>query len=260
MNGSVLWKILSPSGQSSYLMGTMHVKDNVAYTHVRKAESKLSYCTHYFGEIDLDHAQEIIQPEDYLLPKGQHLRQLISVRHYQKMAAVLAKVYGVSLDGLGHFYPLMIVNQISEILLKEDNALALDHYLWMKAKEEGKQMGGVEAVDRQVEILHSLDLDSQIKALKDLCRRVRQFNKSVLKLVSLYEQEDIQKIYQLSKKQLGKLRTLMLYERNLNMADFIANQAHLNAFYAVGAAHLGGNKGILALLKRRGWQLMPLRS
>ena len=83
-----------------------------------------------------------------------------------------------------------------------------------------------------------------------------KFNRSVLKLVDLYEKEDIHKIYIMSKKQLGKLRDIMLYERNEQMAEFIDQHKSINAFYAIGAAHLGGEKGVLTKLKRRGWQLI----
>ena len=60
MNGSVLWKLSCRDGAVSYLMGTMHVKDNVAYTHIQKALHVLEFCSHYFGEIDLDEATQII--------------------------------------------------------------------------------------------------------------------------------------------------------------------------------------------------------
>ena len=255
MNGSVLWKLEHPDGRIGYLLGTMHVKDNAAYAHVEKALDTMSFCTHYFGEIDLTEATDIIQPEDYLIPGEQSLESLITPRHFKRMSKILQKAYELELKLFSRLYPLMLINQISELLLQEDNTMSLDQFLWTKAMEQGKTMGGVEAVNRQIEILHSLDLNTQLKALKDLCQNVRKFNKSVLKMVKLYEQANIQAIFKMSKKQLGALRKIMLYERNSDMASFIDAHQFSNAFFAIGAAHLGGDKGVLNLLKKKSWRL-----
>jgi len=56
----------------------------------------------------------------------------------------------------------------------------------------------------------------------------------------------------MTKKSLGKFRHILLYDRNVNMSNTIASIIHKKpTFFAVGAAHLAGNKGILALLKRK---------
>ena len=76
-----------------------------------------------------------------------------------------------------------------------------------------------------------------------------------------YLRQDIQQLYRVSRKQLGKLRNLLLLDRNKRMAKrmvrMYSNETH---FMAIGAAHLWGDKGVLSLLRKKGMILKPVRS
>jgi len=48
-------------------------------------------------------------------------------------------------------------------------------------------------------------------------------------------------------------------KRNINMTKtIIKNSRKQSVFYAVGAAHLGGPKGIIALLRKKGYTVEPV--
>jgi len=58
---------------------------------------------------------------------------------------------------------------------------------------------------------------------------------------------------------MGKLRKMMIDDRNFIMADRIAKMtSQQTAFVAVGAGHLGGKKGVLRLLKLKDIKLKPI--
>ncbi len=88
----------------------------------------------------------------------------------------------------------------------------------------------------------------------------KRFHKQLMKLIKLYEDQDIQGLYKNSKSGLGRLRKVMLYDRNKIMIERIQEQvAERNpSFFAVGAAHLGGTKGVLVGLKRMGLHVRPI--
>jgi uncharacterized protein YbaP (TraB family) len=55
------------------------------------------------------------------------------------------------------------------------------------------------------------------------------------------------------------MRVKLLDERNRKMAVRIAEQGRLNSlFVAVGASHLSGKNGLIALLKQAEYQLEPI--
>ena len=64
--------------------------------------------------------------------------------------------------------------------------------------------------------------------------------------------------YKKSIENLGSFRKILLFDRNEFMTDRIHNNMATATFYAIGAAHLAGQKGILNLLKKRRYQLNPV--
>jgi uncharacterized protein len=55
-------------------------------------------------------------------------------------------------------------------------------------------------------------------------------------------------------------RKLMIYDRNIIMANRMVGLSEENScFFAIGAAHLPGQKGVMALLKRQGYKIVPVK-
>jgi uncharacterized protein YbaP (TraB family) len=70
----------------------------------------------------------------------------------------------------------------------------------------------------------------------------------------------VQQLYKMVKKNSKGMRPLMLYRRNEVMAERIgALVQEQRVFAAIGAAHLGGGKGVLRLLKKQGLTLHPVQ-
>ena len=81
----------------------------------------------------------------------------------------------------------------------------------------------------------------------------------MLELAALYQKANIKKLYKKVKKSSKGMRQLMIYNRNQNMADRLADFAAQHAICAaVGAGHLSGKRGVLNLLKQKGFELKPI--
>jgi uncharacterized protein YbaP (TraB family) len=81
------------------------------------------------------------------------------------------------------------------------------------------------------------------------------------KLVTKYFDEDIKGLYELmsSEGMMNDFKEIMLDNRNI--AWVLALQEEMKAqklFIAVGAGHLGGEKGVVSLLREAGYQLTPI--
>jgi len=116
----------------------------------------------------------------------------------------------------------------------------------------------LETLEEQASIMEQLDLPRQLKMLKKAAANIHKFRKSVTTLGTCYEEERIYDLYMMTKSSLGEFRSVLLYNRNNLMADRIEARLDQATFYAVGAAHLAGNQGILTLLKRKGLSLEPV--
>lgn len=256
---SVLWKISSARFHHiSYLFGTMHIKDNIAYTHLNRALEKMEHCQVVACEYNLDQALGKGMDGVFMLPDQKHLVDYIGERKYNKIKNIILKSFGLDISPLSRLLPMTLISILTEKILNEDNAISLDQKIWNEGIARNMEMTGVETFDGQVSIMKRIDVDYQIKMLKDVCRSVSSFRKKILSLTDMYKEQKIHQLYKVSKKSLGKYRDLLLFKRNKIMSDSITLMAqNNNAFIAVGAAHLSGKKGLLFLLKKEGFTVTP---
>jgi uncharacterized protein YbaP (TraB family) len=104
-----------------------------------------------------------------------------------------------------------------------------------------------------------ISLEFQLKQLKDICRNVNKFRKTLKKLSLSYKNQDINKLYKVSKKAMGALKYKLIYERNSIMTQNILKLSNNHAtFISIGAAHLAGKHGVLRLLKDQNCILKPI--
>ena len=236
----------------------MHVKDDIAYSHIDKAINALYKCRDFMTEIDLAIAQEIIRPTDYYLPNNGRISEFLGNRKFEKAYNILEKAFDFNLKLVDRLFPIFVVSKLTESILSEHNSLPLDAYLWEQAQRLNMNCTGLEEPQDQVKVLNAMDINLQMKMLKDTVSNVSKFKKSTLKLIKAYQEQDIQFLYKKSIENLGSFRKILLFDRNEFMTDRIHNNMATATFYAIGAAHLAGQKGILNLLKKRGYQLNPV--
>jgi len=260
-NKTLLWRINhSDRSQYSYVFGTMHVRDNAAFQHLDFVSAKIRECEAFATEYHLDEGQIHISSDFVYLPDGKSLTDYIPLKKYKKLQKSILKSFQIDLDLFKRLQPLFINNLIGERLLSKDKEYALDSYLWDFAKSENKTLLGIETWQEQLVTLEKLTLEYQIKGLMDIGKSTQKYRRALNKSVQDYVKGDFQKLYQAAKKGSGDKRKILLYNRNIIMADRIADftQEH-TIFAAIGAGHLGGGKGVLRLLKQKGLVVKPVK-
>jgi uncharacterized protein YbaP (TraB family) len=148
---------------------------------------------------------------------------------------------------------------IDEQMLQNEMPEALDRHLWNYAQELGKTCMGVESLSEQIELLRKMPIEQQIQGLLSVGRNVSSQRRRVRSLTRAYEHGDIYRIYQMARRGSGKIRHSMIFNRNQHMADRLAEMMQSDTlFFAVGAGHLAGDKGVIRLLKKQGFQVRPV--
>lgn len=243
----------------SYLFGTMHVQDQTAFSFVDDAYDKLKKCNKLALEFDLDQAPKTLDPSLVSLPEGLSLDLLIPVKKFKKARAFLIKTCQIDLWQLRFFTPLFIINTLTSQLLSKDMPVALDEHLWRYAKENGIPGIGIETYQEQLQILSQIPMEQQLKDLLSICQNMKAYRRKVTKLSTVYASGDIFRIYRAAKKSASGVREELLYRRNVIMANRMASLARQEpVFFAVGAGHLAGGKGVLRYLKRHGAKIRPV--
>lgn len=239
----------------------MHVRDHAAFGDLEQIREKILEMDYYYSEMDLEMAPDPEMISFQVMPGEQTLRTIIPEKKYLKLQHSIQKSFGIDIQIYDHFYPMILSNLIQTTVLENQSELILDYHLYQMAREEGKKMRYLESLETQLDIFSKISLEAQLKSLLQLGRQPNKAKKQLKALVQDYAERNTRQMYHRTQKQLGKLRHKLLYDRNVKMAEKLAEELQeTRAFVAVGAAHLFGYKGILRLLKNAGYQIRAVEA
>ncbi len=257
---TLIWQFQKEgSDNCNYLIGTMHVRDERAFQFEEMFKTAILKCSQFATELNLDEAENLDMVSVTTYPNGTTLSHLIANKVYKKIDAVLQKQTGVGLAQFEIYHPIMVTNFLTESLLSKDRWHSLDTMLWHFAKKNGKILRGVETTDEQMSVLKKMSVEEQLKGLREMVSHFSKFRKQIQHMARLYEQADIQKLYKEAKKSTRGSRQLLLYKRNIIMAERLSDMADEGSICAaIGAGHLAGSKGVLRLLKKKGYDITPI--
>ncbi len=238
----------------------MHVQDNRAFSYAEKAKSCISLCEEFYTEIHFDSLSNSLMFDAQKLPEGTSLLSLLGEKKFAKADKIIRKCFGIPLIHMNEILPMIVVNQLVMKFLLEDQAEHLDMTLFKFAQELGKTTKGIETIEGHIAVLKSIPLNLQRKQFLEFVRNPNKYKKKTAALADLYAKGDIYSLYKISKKSMGDIKGIMIYQRNQDMADYIFKNQKKSAFYAVGAGHLAGKKGILKILKNKGYKTKPIKS
>ncbi len=181
-------------------------------------------------------------------------------KDYDKARNQFLKSFHIDLDHLKHMHPLMIMSLLSTSALTREHLISLDEHLWNFAVSHDKEVSGLESFEKQLQLLTSIEPAGLYRELKSLASNPGKIRSNTQKGLSLYLHGKTHQLYMLSKASVGRLRKKVIHERNLDMAHVID---HLDVskqyFITVGAGHISGQVGLVALLNKSGWNVKPLK-
>jgi uncharacterized protein YbaP (TraB family) len=130
------------------------------------------------------------------------------------------------------------------------------------AKEQQKEIYGLETVASQMAIFDKQPYEEQLDDVVKLLKEEDFMKDMFTKMINLYKAEDIGGLYNYMDDYFDNDEAMMhrlLDERNQNWIPLIGqNSKEAGTFYGVGAGHLGGNQGVISLLKKAGYTVTPV--
>jgi len=237
----------------------MHVSDERAFHAEELVKEKIKNCDAFALEFNIETADMNLKSDAMNLPEGVTLDSLISPKKFEKISRRFMRMTGYDLMQFNHSIPMQITNFITSIIFSNDRLKSLDETLFLYAKEQNKILLGIETFEEQLAIMSKIPIKNQVQGLLNAFKSIKQFRKQALKMTDLYVKADIDQLYKSGKKSLGTERKLLLYDRNELMVDRINNMMKEQSIVcAIGAAHLAGKKGVLRLLKKKGYKVKPV--
>jgi hypothetical protein len=200
-----------------------------------------------------------------MLPSSQSLDKVLSPATLvlvQKATGDLGSAGGP----LMRFKPWMLAITLQGMELMKagfDPALGLDQHFYDRAKESGKAVQGLETVDFQISRFDTMTMEQQDRMLAETLKELATETATVGKLGDAWKAGDVPAIERIALADLKSdpaMYQRLLVERNNNwMPKIEALFARRGrALVVVGAAHLVGPDGLLALLKAKGYTVEQL--
>lgn len=257
---SLLWEIKPPQqNKPSYLFGTMHVRDERVFASIDKLTTYLHQCDAFAAEFDFEEIDMAALEQASSLPNQDSLSTALSPNIYKKLEKIVVRETQQSLELFENRSPMFLLNLLAEVQLSAEQQVALDKVLYDFAQQANKTLLGLETFEEQLAVFKLVNLKEQYRSLKQVATNFKRYKRSLHKVTQAYFEGNIHKLYQQSKRSIGSLRRVLLYERNAIMAArFETFTQDQTLFAAIGAGHLAGAKGVLRLLKHKGYQLRPL--
>lgn len=262
---SLLWEI-SGNGISkpSYFFGTMHLMCAEDAELTETVKSLIKYVDQIYLEVDMDNASELLTGILDLRNKdGQRLQAALTKDDYKKVKSFFEKYQpSIPFSVLELQPPLMISSSLFELLLPCKQKNGVEIKIIDEAYKEKKETKGLETIAFQSTIFDCIPYEDQANDLLKSIESLEKTRKAMNEMIQVYKDQDIEKLYSLSVNEesiVSSYLDLLLFKRNRNwIGQFPAIVKNKSTLFAVGAGHLGGEKGVLQLLKQNGFTIRPL--
>jgi len=256
-HNALLWELShNDVSHKSFIFGTIHLYKDEYQIFLNELESLMPKVLKVYTETSLDGTHHNRQA-DYV--PSVHLKHELGVKKWEKASRILKKACNVNLSEYERVMPMIIVQMISLKMLGLDRMPSIDALIYQIAARYEKEYAGIETNEEQIKIMSEIHMRYQVASFQSMVKNIGAFRKKMKKLVQLYEDQQIHRLYKSSLKDMGQLRNILLYNRNNLMAGRITKgHFEMPTLFTFGAGHLSGNKGVLALLKRMNYKLRPV--
>ena len=279
-SAQLLYKI-SGNGlaKPSYVVGTHHFGSITMVNNIKGVYPALTETDQVYGELILSDAAKMdsvkYMQNAMTLPDGKTLKNYLTTDEYTRLNKWLRAAMGNDLNGntqmtqqMARMTPMALINNIQILLFathgigRVDPTTSLDNFFQEQGKHNNEPIGGLETVKFQADLLFkSMPLERQAKMLMCLIDN-EEFNVQMLRdITNAYKAQDLDALKKAMDMKLNNScdstpeeEAALLDNRN---ADWLVKMKKIMAdkatFFAVGAGHLPGEKGLLQLLRSAGY-------
>lgn len=264
-DNALFWQISKGEYQAGFLLGTIHSEDPRVLDFPEPFMAQLQSCQVYAMEMVPD-LPTLARLTDYMhYPDSTTLEQTIGADRFQRVMGALS-IYSVPLDWKVRMKVWAVMMTLS--VPPPGTGFFMDLSLSLRAAGAGLKVAGLETLEQQLSFLEDMPIDYQISLLDQALLDYQQVDDVHHRLVDAYLSGDLAVISQLSDEQFAVLDpaisdyfiSLGIDGRNHRMVEnLLPMLQESRVFVAVGALHLPGPQGLLALLSAQGYTLTPLQ-
>ncbi len=255
----------------SWLFGTIHIILEDDFFLTENTKKAFEQAERIVFEIDMNEMMgfgaQLALMSKAMMDDGLTLRDLLSEEEYALVKAHFEQI-GLPLFLFERFKPMFLTVFAADTkgappFSQPDGMVSYEIVLMEMAHKQGKEIAGLETAEFQMSLFDSIPYETQAKMLVESIRQQNDSTATDLsQLYEWYKQGDIDKLQQSIEDDemgLANYEDLLLIQRNESWIPIMERMMHEKpSFFAVGAGHLGGPKGVINLLRQAGYRVEPV--
>jgi uncharacterized protein len=263
-NNSLLWQISGNNLTSpSYLLGTFHLlcKDDIHFSEPLK--QALANSREVYLELDLDDPATLMGGLMLMNMKGgKKLKDLYTETEYKRLSTFFKDSLQTPIGIFQQMKPEFLVALLYPKMMPCNTSSSVEESIMQLAKAGGKEIKGLETMAFQASVFDSIPYEKQAEELLRTIDSLEQSKIYFGLMLDAYKEQRLDKIESIiSDPAYGETENqdLLLDNRNKNWIGQLKEiMKKGSVFTAVGAGHLVGKNGLIALLKVAGYTVRPL--
>lgn len=259
---SLLWEISGKNlSKPSYLFGTFHLICASDFSISKPLSEKLNSTEQFFGEIDLSNPNLQKEMVMSLIMKDQTIESLMGKLDFEKANQSFKDITGMDLKMLNNLKPFMSLSLLTMNTISCPDKIQPETMFMNMVNQRKIPVYGLETIADQMNAIDTQPLDSQINSLKKMIYNFDSVKIEMRNMIKVYQLKNVDSLYNYMKQNGadGKFEQELLIKRNQNWIPIIMKAINQkSSFFAVGAGHLGGETGIINLLRKQGYQIKAI--
>lgn len=268
-DNALLWKI-SGNGLSkpSYLYGTIHLIPKADLKFSDPFMAALDKSKRVVFEIDMKEMTSL-GTQFSLITKsfmrdGKTLRDLLNADDYAFVQSKMAEK-GMAMGMFERLKPMFLSMMLAneEQSMQNSRMTSVEMELYKMVRKRKLQSGGLETAAYQISVFDSIPYDAQARMLVETLRSGEGSSGDYEEMIRLYQEENISQMQNMVVEEgesMARFEELLLTRRNQNWIPVMGRMMKdTPTLFAVGAGHLGGPQGVIALLRKEGYRVEAVR-
>ena len=263
---TLLWEI-SGNGLAapSYLFGTFHLlcKDDINFSDTLK--QAITNSREIYLELDLDDPATLMGALMLMnMKNGKQLKDLYTADQYKRVSDFFKDSLKTPISLFQRMKPEFLIALLYPKMMPCNSASSVEESVMQLAKEAGKEIKGLETMAFQAAIFDSIPYEKQAAELLNTIDSLEKSKADFVLMLNAYKSQrldEIERIVNTPEFGAAENQDILLDNRNKNWVQQLKLIMKKNpVFTAVGAGHLVGKNGLVALLRAEGYTVRGLEN